>query len=145
MFKFKIFKKVDSVGTVIVYKGGRWRDVNVTRQKFEEKEEQEIFHLFAIADRYAFDNITKQLVATIDANDVDFDPVRRLLIGSKHDDLRHWVLPAFEEIVKRSKGLTVDEMRKLGYERLEEIYTARECFLRNSSFESTLSEAFYRA
>ncbi|KIM41327.1 hypothetical protein M413DRAFT_146496 [Hebeloma cylindrosporum] len=150
MFKFKTLKKVNSVESVMIHSNskGAVRDRNISRQKMEEKEEEEIFHLFAIADRYAFDNITKQLVAIIDANEVDIDPVRKLLIGSRHHDFRHWVPPAFDEIVKRSKALTVDEMRNLGYERLGEICSARESFLRNSCYEpskETLSDVFYHA
>jgi hypothetical protein len=109
MFKFKNLKAVNSVATVIVHPSNvklRPREVDVNRQKLEEKEEKEILHLFAVADRYAFDNIRKHLITVIDANEVDFDPVRKLLMGSEHNDLRHWVMPAFKEIVKRSKGLT---------------------------------------
>lgn len=149
MFKFKNLKTVNSVAAVIVHPSNvklRPRDVNVNRQKLEEKEEEKMFHLFAVADRFAFDSIRKHLVAVIDANDVDFDPVRKLLIGSEHDDLRHWVMPAFQDIVKRSRGLTVDEMRELGYERLAAIFTARERFFKDPYFEPssvTLSQAFY--
>jgi hypothetical protein len=151
MFKFKNLKTVNSVATVIVHPSNvklRPREVDVNRQKLEEKEEKEIFHLFAVADRYAFDNIRKHLVTVIDANEVEFDPVRKLLIGSEHNDLRHWVMPAFKAIVKRSKGLTVDEMSEMGYERLAAIFTARERFLKDPYFEPssvTLSQAFYHA
>ena len=151
MFKFKNLKTVNSIVTVIAHPSSvklRPREIDINRQKLEEKEEKEIFHLFAIADRYAFDNIRKHLVTVIDANEVDFDPVRKLLVGSKHDDLRHWVMPAFQEIVKRWKGLTVDEMGELGYERLATIFTARERFLKNPYFDPstvTLSKAFYHA
>jgi len=151
MFKFKNLTTVNSIATVTVHPHNsklRPRDVSINRQKLEGKEEEEILRLFAIADRYAFDNIRKHLVAIIDVNEVDFDPVQKLLIGSEHDDLRHWIIPAFQEIVKRSKGLTVDEMSKLGYERLAVIFTARERFLKDPHFEpynETLSKAFYHA
>ena len=151
MFKFKNLPTVNSVATVTVHPSNsklRPRDVNINRQKLGEKEEEEILRLFAIADRYAFDSIRKHLVAIIDVNEVDFDPIQKLLIGSEHDDLRHWVIPAFQEIVKRSKGLTVDEMSKLGYERLAVIFTARERFLKEPHFEPSneiLSTAFYHA
>jgi hypothetical protein len=79
---------------------------------------------------------------------VHLDPIRKILIGSKYDKLQYWPMPAFEEVVKRSRGLTVDEMNRLRYERLPELCTAREFFLKDYDFEPselTLCKAFYHA
>jgi len=150
MFHLDFLKKVPTEATFTAHHSQKFRpyEVQVMQQKLEQHEEEKMFHLFDIADRYAFDNITKHLVAIIDANQLHFDPVRKMLIGSKHDDLRHWVKPAFDEIVKRSNGLTLEEMRNLGFERVSEICTTRERFYKEYNFDPsqpTLSEAFYHA
>jgi hypothetical protein len=124
------------------------------RQPEERGPEEKIFHLFDIADRYELDNIRKQLVAIIDANEVHIDPIYKILIGCKHDDARHWVEPTFRQIVSRPNGLTEDEMRSLGFGRVAEICTAREKRFHgvhkpvkspNTSFDSVPSQAFYHA
>jgi len=145
MFKLKFLKKVDSDRPILLPTRARGAKVTITSPEREDSEEK-IFHLFDIAERYAFDNITKHLVEIIDANEVHIDPIRKLLIGSKNSDLQRWVMPAFVEIVKRPNGLTLDEMRKLGLDRAAEICNAREHHLRSDYFNPSqvaLSPVFY--
>jgi hypothetical protein len=145
MFKLKFLKKVDSDRPLLLSTRVRGTKIMITSP---EREEEKMFHLFDIAERYAFDNITKHLIDIIDANEVHIDPVQKLLIGGKNKDLQRWVMPAFVEVVKRPSGLTLDEMKKLGLDRVSEICNAREHHLRSEYFNPSqcpLSQAFYHA
>ncbi|KAF8955910.1 hypothetical protein BDZ97DRAFT_1764365 [Flammula alnicola] len=89
-----------------------------------------LYDLLSISLRYAFDRVTSQVVAAIqiDSGDqaVSMDPLQKIILALKHDVLRHWLKPAFDELVNRSTHLTKEEMKTLGYNRAEIINGRRE-------------------
>ncbi|KAF9484047.1 hypothetical protein BDN70DRAFT_778375, partial [Pholiota conissans] len=83
--------------------------------------------LLSISLRYAFDNIIKEILVSIDVRrDGSIDPVTKVILALKHDVLRHWLLPAFHELLERPKSLTREEIEKLGPTKAAIISSKRE-------------------
>lgn len=109
------------------------------RRKISDDNSLAIFDLLSISLRFEFERITKIVVGIIDWMDkhspefgswqevtTDLQAVRRIIMASSHDALRHWYLPALRSLVVRAAPLTAEEGRILGYHRMAIVAAERE-------------------
>ncbi|KAF8961862.1 hypothetical protein BDZ97DRAFT_1759686 [Flammula alnicola] len=111
--------------------------------------------LLSISFRYAFDSIISEVVAAIDSSgtgiNIPIDPVPKVLLALKHDILKHWLKPAFQELVNRSTSLTKGEIKSLGPNKAAIISGRREDHIRavmsymNEYVDTVVPAAFYSA
>ncbi|KAF9484048.1 hypothetical protein BDN70DRAFT_872944 [Pholiota conissans] len=85
-----------------------------------------MYNLLSISLRFGFDRITKEIVKAIDSQGASMDPAQKVIIALKHDVLKHWVQPAFTEIVTRPSSLTCEDIKRLGPKRSAVICKWRE-------------------
>lgn len=119
------------------------------RQRIEGS--KKMLDLLSISLRYTFDDVIKEVLAAVDIRgDRSIDPVPKILLALKHDVLRHWLLPTFQELLRRPVSLSKEEIQQLGpskaaiisRKREEAICSARGFSLSNSpgTLEDILDE-----
>ncbi|CAA7266307.1 unnamed protein product [Cyclocybe aegerita] len=102
----------------------------VPRRPVDVATQKKLISLLSISLRFAFDRLTKEVIAAIDSLGSGMDPIPKILLALKHETLRNWVPPAFNALVSRSLPLTGDEMKALGPTRSSMICAHREKGLR---------------
>lgn len=93
---------------------------------------KKMLDLLSISLRYTFDDIIKEVLAAVDIRgDRSIDPVPKILLALKHDVLRHWLLPTYQELLKRPTSLSKEEIQQLGPSRAAIISGKREEAMRS--------------
>ncbi|KAJ3527408.1 hypothetical protein NMY22_g9801 [Coprinellus aureogranulatus] len=110
-----------------------WLCKEATAENEEGKAEQtftamRLLNLLSVAHRFDFENARYFAIEGLEKRMSQFTPVDRILL-SRRFDVDQWLRPAYVDLCRREKSLSIAEAQQLGLETTTLIAQAREAFV----------------
>ncbi|KAJ3527174.1 hypothetical protein NMY22_g9882 [Coprinellus aureogranulatus] len=110
-----------------------WLSKEATAEHEEGKTEQtsttmRLLNLLSVAHRFDFENARHFAIDGLEKRMSQFTPVDRILL-SRRFDIDHWLRPAYVDLCRREKSLSIAEAQQLGLETTTLMAQAREAFV----------------
>ena len=89
--------------------------------------------LLSIAHRFKFTDAESRARREVFQHSPPLDPVVRILLAEKHSVPISFIIPALQDVVRRSQPLEKKELANLSREMISRLWAAREEYVRQSS------------